>query len=293
MKEIVKQLASHDLLQGVLEGMPVCIFWKNRDCIYLGSNTLFAKNAGLSEPDEVIGKSDDEMPWRNQADRNRADDLGIIESGIPRIAFEESYTTPDGETIWLRTSKVPLRDDENHIIGILGMYEDITLEKQNELILIDSEKQFRDIFNHLQDTYYRTDIKGLITMASPSVGALMGCELHQLLGKQIAHFYVDPEGREKFLSALHENGGKVKNYEVQVRRMNGTVIWVSSNSHCLFDDDGNITGVEGSLREITERKQIEQQFRLTQFASDHAPDSIFWIDEQARIRYVNQSIKLP
>jgi len=289
MKEIVKQLASHDLLQDVLEGIPVRIFWKDLNGHYIGSNTLFAKDAGFSSPDELIGKSDHEMGWSDQAESYRTDDLSVIESGIPRIGFEEPQTTPDGKTVWLRTSKVPLRDEEKNIIGILGIYEDITTEKLNEIDLINSEKQYRNIFDNLQDTYYRTDLEGRITMGSPSVARLIGCELDELLGKPIADFYVDEKGREKFLHALSKANGTVKNYEAQVRRIDGDIIWVSTNSHFIFDHDGHVKGVEGSIREITQQKHREQQLRLTQAASDHAPDSIFWIDEQARIRYVNES----
>ncbi|MBI1175697.1 MAG: GAF domain-containing protein [Sideroxydans sp.] len=126
------------LLQNIVEGVPIRIFWKDRNLRYLGSNTLFAQDAGLAGPDELIGKTDFEMGWKAQAEAYRADDMRVIESGIPQLGFEEPQTAPDGRTVWLRTSKVPLRDGEQNIIGILGIYEDITAHKlaeQNRLRL--------------------------------------------------------------------------------------------------------------------------------------------------------------
>ena len=126
---------SNDVLQSVVENVPLRIFWKDLDLRYLGCNTAFAKDAGRSIPDEVIGETDFQMGWKDQAELYRADDKHVMESGIPRIGIEEPQTTPDGDTIWIRTSKVPLRDDGNRVIGVLGIYEDITSRIQGELTL--------------------------------------------------------------------------------------------------------------------------------------------------------------
>ncbi|EAU55212.1 PAS domain S-box protein [Mariprofundus ferrooxydans] len=121
---------SRDLLRSVLENVPVRVFWKDKELHYLGCNTAFAKDAGMSHPKQLYGKDDFQMGWKDQAELYRADDMAVIQSGEPRIGFEEPQTTPDGQTIWLRTSKVPLRNTDNEITGMLGIYEDITAHKQ-------------------------------------------------------------------------------------------------------------------------------------------------------------------
>jgi PAS domain S-box-containing protein/putative nucleotidyltransferase with HDIG domain len=123
---------SKDLLQSVVENVPLRIFWKDRDLHYLGCNSRFAQDAGCSSPEELIGKTDFEMGWKDQAELYRADDKAVMESVNPKLGFEEPQTTPDGNTIWLRTSKVPLRDANTQVIGLLGIYEDITARKQSE-----------------------------------------------------------------------------------------------------------------------------------------------------------------
>ncbi|ATX79476.1 PAS domain S-box-containing protein [Mariprofundus aestuarium] len=286
MKEIINQL---NLLQDIVEGVPTRIFWKDRECRYLGCNTLFAWDAGLSHPDELIGKTDFEMVWKDQAESYQTDDLSIMETATSRLGYEEVQSTPDGQTVWLRTSKVPLRDNAQNVIGILGVYEDITHEKQQQVALQNSEKTLKNIFNSLQDAYYRTDIEGRIVMVSPSAGILMACEPDELLGKPIAQYYLHESRREQFLCELSEGDGSVSNFEAQIRRVDGQIIWVSTNAHYFRDAQGNVTGVEGTIRDVTQLKQQEEQLLLTQFVSNSAPDSILWIDEQARIQYVNES----
>ncbi|WP_167631756.1 PAS domain S-box protein [Mariprofundus ferrooxydans] len=122
--------ASRDLLQSVVETAPIRIFWKDKELRYLGCNNRFAQDAGFSSPDELTGKTDFDMGWQDQAELYRSADSAVMESGKPQLSFEEPQTTPDGNTIWLRTSKVPLRNADDEVIGMLGLYEDITDEKR-------------------------------------------------------------------------------------------------------------------------------------------------------------------
>jgi len=123
---------SRDLLKLVIENAPMRVFWKDSDLRYLGCNTAFAQDAGMSHPEDLLGKDDFQMGWRDQAELYRADDKLVIESDRPKIGYEEPQSTNDGQTIWLRSSKVPLHDAKGKVIGILGIYEDITERKQAE-----------------------------------------------------------------------------------------------------------------------------------------------------------------
>ncbi|MDD2500101.1 MAG: transporter substrate-binding domain-containing protein [Geobacter sp.] len=131
------------LLQTVINTAPVRIFWKDTSLRYLGCNLLFALDADKSDPDELIGRDDFEMGWAEQAERYRSDDRMIMETGVPRVSFEEPQTTPDGRQIWLRTSKAPLRDSQGGVIGVLGVYDDITEQKK-------AEKERADQFEELR-----------------------------------------------------------------------------------------------------------------------------------------------
>jgi len=137
---------TNELLQLVLDTIPVRVFWKDLDLRYLGCNRLFAQDSGLAGPEHLLGLDDFAMGWRDQADAYRADDRAVIESGTARVNYEEPQTTPSGEQIWLRTSKLPLRDLDGTIIGVLGTYEDITEEKRGE----ERERQLQTEIQHNQ-----------------------------------------------------------------------------------------------------------------------------------------------
>ena len=125
-----------DLQTSIIEHAPISVFWKDRESRYVGCNSRFAGDAGMSSVEEVIGKTDDEMGWGEYAELYRYDDQNVMESRVPKLEFEEPSIKPDGSKIWLSTSKVPLLNENNHVIGMLGIYTDITqrnaLEKERQ-----------------------------------------------------------------------------------------------------------------------------------------------------------------
>ncbi len=126
---------SERMLQIVLDTIPARVFWKDRDLVYLGCNRLFAADAGMAAPSEIVGLTDFDLGWRDQATQYRRDDTLVLEIGVPKLGYEEPQTAPGGQQIWLRTSKIPLRDDDGVIIGVLGTYEDVTERRQTEQAL--------------------------------------------------------------------------------------------------------------------------------------------------------------
>lgn len=133
---------SRNLLRTVIDAVPMRIFWKDRESRYLGCNPQFARDAGKSRPDDLLGKDDHQMGWAAQADLYQADDRRVMESGIAKLNYEEPQTTPDGKGIWLRTSKVPLRNDRGETIGLLGLYDDVTEQKES---LVKLDKQYQEL----------------------------------------------------------------------------------------------------------------------------------------------------
>lgn len=123
---------SQQITEGIINSIPVRVFWKDLNLVYLGCNKIFATDAGFASPKDIVGKDDYQMTWRDQADLYRNDDLEVIKSGVAKIHIEEPQTTPDGKTIYLLTSKIPLRDSQGEVVGVLGTYLDITDRKKTE-----------------------------------------------------------------------------------------------------------------------------------------------------------------
>jgi len=131
------------VLEGIFHAIPVRVFWKDRNLVYLGCNEAFAHDAGLANSSEIVGKDDFQMVWRDQAELYRDDDRRVIASGVARLLIEEPQTTPEGDTLTLLTSKLPLRNATGEISGVLGTYMDITHRKRVEAL--DDVKLLRGI----------------------------------------------------------------------------------------------------------------------------------------------------
>ncbi|MDP1596087.1 MAG: PAS domain S-box protein [Methylotenera sp.] len=124
--------AARDLLLKVIDTAPIRVFWKDSHLRYLGCNTLFAQDAGLTQPKDLIGKDDFQMAWAEQAELYRSDDFEVMTGGIAKLNYIEPQTTENGDRIWLSASKVPLKNTNGETIGLLGIYADITEQKQTE-----------------------------------------------------------------------------------------------------------------------------------------------------------------
>jgi len=142
---------SQEIIEGILNTIPVRVFWKDRNLVYLGCNAVFARDAGFADPKDVVGKDDYQMGWRDQAELYRGDDRQVIESGRSKIFIEEPQTTPEGKTLTLLTSKLPLRGSDGKIEGVLGTYLDITAHKQAEEARRTSEEKYIGLFEATRD----------------------------------------------------------------------------------------------------------------------------------------------
>lgn len=120
---------SEGRLQIIINNLPKFIFWKDKDLKFMGCNNAFAQVAGLSSPAEIVGKTDFDF-WKNEAQAYRADDLQVINTKQAKLNYEEPQTDGEGKETWSRVSKVPLLDKAGEVIGILGMFEDVTEQKE-------------------------------------------------------------------------------------------------------------------------------------------------------------------
>lgn len=124
---------------------PQFVFWKDKNCVFLGCNDNFANSAGLANKEEIVGKTDYDLPWsKEESDFFRKIDMEVMAGATPMLNFEEPQTLENGETRWLRTSKVPLTDKDGNVIGIIGWYLDITMQKAMQIEITEKNKALID-----------------------------------------------------------------------------------------------------------------------------------------------------
>ena len=134
------------------------------------------------------------------------------------------------------------------------------IETENGLLA--SEEKYRTIFDNVQDVFYQVDLNGIIMDISPSIKYFSEYNRNELIGESVSTIHYYPDAREKFLNALKVSG-ELKDYELALKTKDGAIKHVSVNARLIFDEDGTPFRVDGALRDITERRIVQQELALT------------------------------
>ncbi|MGO9574235.1 MAG: PAS domain S-box protein [Terriglobales bacterium] len=261
---------SRQMLQSILDSIPQRVFWKDRNCIYLGCNRAFATDAGLNNPAEIIGKNDFELAWSGTAELYRADDKRVMEKGSAKLNFDETQSRPDGSLLWLRTNKLPLRDREGKVTGVIGTYEDITERKRAEEALHESEKRYRLLFERNLAGVFRYTAKGKVLDANDAYAHILGYSSgKELAGLCRSELFFDSSDAERTWARLQEKKA-LTDLEVRLKRKDGNAVWVLENVSCVGGETGTPSLVEGTCIDITERKRAEGEMRKAKEAAEAA-----------------------
>lgn len=253
--------ASQTMLQLVLDSIPVRVFWKNREGRYLGCNQTFAADACRASPQEIVGLYDFDITSAEQAQRFRADDFAVMDSGRERLNFEESLRKADGSVIWLRTSKLPLRDTTGGVIGVLGVYEDITNRKEVELALRDHEEKLRLALDAAEMGTWEWNVATDGVTWTDRVARIFGLapgSFKSTLGDYRQRIHQDDVRMVelRIAEALRE---PPREYQVEHRilRPDGEIRWIEARGTVFRDDTGRPLRMAGTVWDVTARKSAE------------------------------------
>ncbi|MBD2043413.1 PAS domain-containing sensor histidine kinase [Microcoleus sp. FACHB-672] len=259
--------SSRQMLHLVIDNIPQAIFWKDRNSVYLGSNRLFAKDAGLDSVENIVGKTDYDFAWKKEeADFFREWDWQVMETDTPQYHMIETQLQADGKQAWLDTNKVPLHDASGKVIGILGTYEDITERKQMEEALQASEERFRLLVEGVKDyAIYLLDAQGYVSSWNTGAERIKGYYAHEIVGKHFSCFYEPKERQLGKPNQQLETCAATGRFESEGWRIckNGSRFWASATLSALRDEVGQLRGFAKVVRDITERKQAEEALQKT------------------------------
>jgi len=255
-KQSEKELAhSHDLMRYIIEHANSAVAVHDRKLRYIYVSQNYLEQYKVKEMD-VIGKHhydvfpDLPQKWRDVHQKALA--------GEVLRADRDPYPLEDGTVEWTRWECRPWYEGDGSIGGVVVYTEVITDQIQSEEALMKSEERYRSLFMNLPVGLYRTDEDRRIIDANPALAKILGFpDAESLLSLKASGFFVRPEEQDEQRRILkHE--GVLRGFETELRRPDGTTIWVRDSARAIRQADGR-TYFEGTLEDITEFKRAESE----------------------------------
>ena len=266
---------SSQLLQNIISTVPVRIFWKDKYLCYRGCNELFLHDAGLARIDDIIGKKDTDLVWAEHADESIQDDLQVMRTKNPIVNRVERK----GD-MYVLVNKAPFFDNEHNIIGMIGSYIDITLQRRAELYLKENEQRFRELMHSLPNISiqgYDKDRKVIYWNRQSEI--LYGYSEEEALGRKLDELIIPETIRGSAIADIDDWIYKNKPLpasELIRRKKDGSEVLVYS-SHLLLRSHEKEPEIFCIDIDLTQQKEVEQALErlanydlLTQLPNRHS-----------------------
>ncbi|MEZ4593001.1 MAG: PAS domain S-box protein [Chloroflexota bacterium] len=283
-------------LRNLLDTIPDLVWLKDPNGVYLACNPAFEKLVGVSEAD-LIGKTDYDFFKPSTADFFRNHDKKAMQAGKPRINEEWLTFAANGRTILAETIKTPIRDEEEQILGVLGIARDITERKEAEQALRESEERLELALRGADLGLWDWDVTTDHVVYNNRWAEMLGYTLTELelfgdIWEELVH--PDDKLKDTDLFQAHLNG-RTPFYEsvYRLRSKDGSWRWILDRGRVLQRDEaGKPLRVVGTHLDITERKLAEDALQESeerlQLFIDHAPAALAMFDHDMHYLAVSQ-----
>jgi PAS domain S-box-containing protein len=256
---------SEAFYQTLVETLPQNILRKDAEGRFTFANARFCQSIGKTR-EEIIGHTDFDLFPAELAGKYHADDLRVMET-MESLDTIEAHRGPHGEQLFVHVIKTPLQDAAGRVVGIQGIFWDVTARRQMEeqlaqeqRLLRQAEEKYRAIYENSVEGIFQTTRDGHFLSANPALARLYGYNSQEELVTALTdiehQLYVDPNRRNQFSRLMREKG-EATGFESQVYRRDKSVIWISESARTVKDSDGNVLYYEGIVEDITARKEAE------------------------------------
>ena len=264
------------------------VFWvtsaEKKQVLYV--SPAYEKISGRSA-ENLYKNSDEFLDMLHPEDKERITNL-FLENGDGTFEQEYRIVRPDGSTRWLWTRAFPVRNQSQQIFRIVGVSQDITNRKQAEEALKRSEGYFRSLVENALDIIQILNNEGSVLFTSPSVERILGHLPEELFGKPVFN-HAHPEdlpGISQVLQWVLRNPGSTESIVYRVQHKDGTLRFVESICS-IHSPDSTEAGIVVNTRDITERKQVEeeldQSLSLLRATLESTADGILVVDSDGKI----------
>lgn len=251
-----------NLLETLLKNTTDFVYFKDRKSRFVRFSDAYKDRFHLSHPDELIGKTDFDFFIEADARRKFNDEQKIIFTGQSLFNMEEKGTYRDGRVLWVLSSKMPWYDKDGNIIGIMGISKNISKRKQIEETLVETSAMLETLLKNTTDFIYFKDRESRFVRYSHShVKHFHLTHPDELKGKTDFDFFTDEHARGAFEDEqeIIRTGKAIVNKEEKGIHQDGRTSWGITTKMPWRDKDGEIIGIWGISRDITELKQAQQE----------------------------------
>lgn len=250
------------LLASLIHSLPLNVFAKDRDGRFIFANDYYCKSVGKTY-EEVIGRTDYEIHPGELADKYREDDKRIMDL-CQTESIEENWQSIGGESKYMQVIKSPLFNDFDReaVVGIIGVFWDITRRKKTEIELAEERNLLRTLIDIVPGYIYVKDRESRFILANKAVAGLMGASNPEaVLGKSDFDFYSarDAGNFRRDERQVIEGEKPLVDREESFYSPGGKLGWVLTNKLPWRNIDGKVIGVVGLGLNITKRKEAEQE----------------------------------
>jgi PAS domain S-box-containing protein len=246
-------------LRALLDDTPDMIYFKDTQSRFLYCNRHLMRRLGISEPGQVIGKTDFDFNAPELANEYLADEQRIMRTGEPLLNKVEKQILPGGHVGWTSTTKVAVRDPEGNVVGMVGVSRDISALKTTEDALVRERILLRALIDNIPDCIYAKDMAGRKTLVNPADLVNLRCKTEaEAVGKNDFDLF-PKEIAEKFWADDQKvlAGEPVINREEYYLNIVGRKHWLLTSKLPLRDQGGKIVGLVGIGRDINRQKEAE------------------------------------
>jgi PAS domain S-box-containing protein len=259
-------LDDSSLLRTLIDTLPEQVYVKDTEGRYVLNNLAHVRALGAASPDDVAGKSDFDFYPEELAERYRVDEREVLDSGRPLIGKEEPSVDGEGNERRHSTTRVPLRDGNGEIVGLLGVTWDETERRLAEEALKESEERFRTAFEDAPIGVALVDLDGRRFRVNRALCEMLGYSEEKLCSEKYLE-HIHPEDREissnHFRQTLEE---RVGTYTLERRYIHaeGHAVWNLTSVSLIQDAQGNPSHFVCLHQDITDRKEVETKLRKSE-----------------------------
>ena len=288
-----KMTYERDLFNVLMDNIPDAIYFKDTKSRFIRVNRASCLGLGIKDPEEAIGMSDFDFAPEELAKQFYADDQLVMKSGKPIISKEEVMIDKISRK-WYSATKVPIKDKNNKVIGLVGISRNITEWKKAQQAVVESEEKFRGIVENSNDVVMLTLPDGTVSYMSPACFRVLGYNSEDLVGTRPAMFHPDDIGKVTKTLAKALNGERGSDLEYRIITKTGETRWVSHSWSPILEN-GQVKFVVSIVGDITERKKMEadvkQKLDMLEALTENLGVGFTIITKDYHVLWANRFIK--